>query len=151
MFERDLSKRYIKFVHIITVRIDQYPYFAVSVSQGLVNPILAIPQYFCINKVYPTFLRILLVSTVLCCLSQILCNIPRDMKPSKQPPKTATKRQQIPFMQKRLTELICKPLILLASPSRFERPAPSLGGKCSIQLSYGDVNLVPHVYNRVVP
>jgi hypothetical protein len=26
----------------------------------------------------------------------------------------------------------------LASPRRFERPAPSLGGKCSILLSYGD-------------
>ena len=26
----------------------------------------------------------------------------------------------------------------LASPRRFERPTPSLGGKCSILLSYGD-------------
>jgi hypothetical protein len=34
----------------------------------------------------------------------------------------------------------CKPFVLLASPSRFERPAPSLGGKCSILLSYGDKN-----------
>ena len=27
---------------------------------------------------------------------------------------------------------------LMASPRRFERLTPSLGGKCSIQLSYGD-------------
>ena len=26
----------------------------------------------------------------------------------------------------------------MASPRRFERLTPSLGGKCSIQLSYGD-------------
>ena len=27
---------------------------------------------------------------------------------------------------------------VVASPRRFERLTPSLGGKCSIQLSYGD-------------
>lgn len=27
----------------------------------------------------------------------------------------------------------------LASPGRFELPAPRLGGVCSIQLSYGDL------------
>ena len=31
----------------------------------------------------------------------------------------------------------------MASPRRFERLTPSLGGKCSIQLSYGDTMLVP--------
>ena len=44
----------------------------------------------------------------------------------------------------------CKCLILLASPSRFERPAPSLGGKCSILLSYGDVSKKMMWYIREV-
>jgi hypothetical protein len=42
--------------------------------------------------------------------------------------------------QKEPTVISRKPLILLASPRRFERPTPSLGGKCSILLSYGDRN-----------
>ena len=32
---------------------------------------------------------------------------------------------------------------VMASPERFELPAPSVGGKCSIQLSYGDNPGVP--------
>ena|GEM_PF-5547434 len=42
--------------------------------------------------------------------------------------------------------LSANPLFLLASPSRFERPAPSLGGKCSILLSYGDVLKADEIY-----
>ena len=41
--------------------------------------------------------------------------------------------------KKRTYPLQDKSLFLLASPRRFERPTPSLGGKCSIRLSYGDI------------
>ena len=45
---------------------------------------------------------------------------------------------------------MANPLIVMASPSRFERPAPSLGGKCSILLSYGDLSEKLTRYIRVV-
>jgi hypothetical protein len=51
--------------------------------------------------------------------------------------------------EKRLAVKTCKPLILLASPRRFERPTPSLGGKCSIRLSYGDKWKKMNMYTRV--
>jgi len=50
-------------------------YLTVSASHGLFNTILAIAQYFCINKVYSTFLMLYSVFSELCSLSIIYCDI----------------------------------------------------------------------------